>query len=107
MAKLAAVTVGRSARAEPEECGLCHLDDDDQQEKGDAGGCQRLELTVAVWMIGIRGLPGEPQPDQCHDVRRAVSERVKPVGEDADRSAELAEHDLRQRDADVQEKDAE
>ena len=91
MAKLATVTDGAPPRSEPEECGLRDLDDDDQKKERDAAGGERLELAVAVGMIRVGRLLREPQSDERDDVRRAVGERVKTVGEDADGAAQLAE----------------
>ena len=57
-------------------------------------------------MIGVGRLLRKPQPHERHDVRRAVGQRMKSVGENADGAAELAEDDLRERDGEVQEEDA-
>ena len=95
-----------AARAESEKRRLRHLDDDDQQEQRDTAGRQGLEFAVAVGMIRVRRLLCEAQADERHDVRRAVGERMKPVGKDADGAADLAKDDLRQRDAEVQAEDA-
>ena len=57
-------------------------------------------------MIRVGRLLREPQPHERDDVRRAVGQRMKAVGENADGAAELAEDDLRQRDGEVQEKNA-
>ena len=54
--KLSAVTSGARAAAQPAERRPHHFDDHEQQEHEDAGGGQRLELAVAVGMIGVRRL---------------------------------------------------
>ena len=95
-----------SAGSEPEERGLRHLNDHNQEKQRDAARGERLELAVAVGMIRVRRLLGQPQADERDDVRRAVGQRMKTVRENADGAAELAEDDLGQRDGEVQEQDA-
>src|SRR4029453_3097173 len=94
----------RSAGAEAEKGCLCHFDDHDQQEQRDAAGRQGLEFPVAVRMIRVRRLLCGAQAAEGDDVRRAIGEGMKTVGEDADGAAGLAKDDLRQRDAEVQPK---
>ena len=106
MAKLAAVTDGAPPDRKRKIAACATSTTTIEQKQRDAAGRERLELAVAVRMICVGRLLREPQPHERDDVRRAVGQRMKPVGENADGSAELAEDDLRQRDGEVQEKNA-
>jgi hypothetical protein len=56
------VTSGRAAALQPVERRARHLDDDEQQEDEDAAGGERLELAVAVGMVGVGRLAGARIP---------------------------------------------
>jgi hypothetical protein len=57
---------------------------------------------MAVWVIGIGRPARDANPDQGDDIRSAVGERVEAVGQDADRTGEQPEHDLRGCDKQVE-----
>jgi hypothetical protein len=83
-----------------------HLDEQEQQKDRDGSGRDRFVLPMAVGMIDVRRLAGRMDADEADDVRRAVGERVEAVGQDADRAAGIAERDLRSRDGEVEEENA-
>jgi hypothetical protein len=82
------------------------FDHHEQQEHEDAGGRQRLVFAVPVRMIFIRRFTRGAQPDQADDIRRAVGEGMKAVGNDADRSAGVAKHQFGAGDANVEDQDS-
>ena len=57
-------------------------------------------------MVLVGRLPRDRTPTSADDVRGGVGERVEAVGEDADRAGDVAERDLRDRDGEIQEEDA-
>ena len=58
-------------------------------------------------MIVVRRLAGDAHADERDDVRGGVGEGVKAVGEHADGAGDRAERDLRGRDDQIEEEDAE
>ena len=61
---------------------------------------------MTVRMIFIRRLTRRANPDQADDVGGGVDQGVKAIRQDADGAAEIAEADLRERDAEVEQKHA-
>ena len=57
-------------------------------------------------MIDVGRLARGTQADDAHDVRRRIGERVKAVGDDADRAGGVAQYQLRPGDGQVEEEDA-
>jgi len=62
----------------------------------------RLELPVAVRVVGVGRLARRPDADEADHVGGGVDERMEAVGKDADRAAGVAEADFGQRDAEIQ-----
>ena len=58
-------------------------------------------------MLGVRRLARDPHADQRDDVGGAVGQRVKAVGEHADRPGRQAQRDLGQRDEQIEKEDTE
>jgi hypothetical protein len=57
-------------------------------------------------MILVRRTIRRTDTDQADDVRAGIGEGMEAVGQNADRAAGVAERDLRHRDGEVQEEDA-
>ena len=83
-----------------------HLDEHEQQEQQDRDRRHRLELAMAVGMVRVGRLARDAHADQRDDVRGAVGEGMKAVGEDADRAGQQAQRDLGDRDDEVENEDA-
>ena len=83
-----------------------HFDEQQQQEHGEGRRGHRLVFAVTVGMILVGRLAGRMNPHQADDIRGGVGQRVKTVGQDADRPARVAEDDLRRRDGEVQDEHA-
>ncbi len=81
------------------------LEDDEQQDEGDAGGRDGLVLAMAVRMILVRRPLRRAHADEADEIGGGVGQRVKAVGKNADRAARVAERDLRDGDGEVEEED--
>ena len=83
-----------------------HLDHDEEQEHEDPGRGKRLVLPMAIRMVLVGRLPGRTKADDAHHVRGRVRQRMEAVGDDADRTGGVPEHQLRDRDRQVEDENA-
>jgi len=81
-----------------------NFDDEQQQKDRDRRGRDGFILAMPVWMILIGRLPCGAHADEAGDVRRCVRQRMETVGQDADGAARVPEHNLGDRDEEIQEK---
>ncbi len=103
--KLSAVTSGAAPLHSRVHRCPDHLDDDDEQQAEDAGRGERLELAMAVRMRPVGRPLRNPHGDEREDVGPRIGERVKAVGEDADRAGPETEPDLGAGDDQIENQD--
>src|ERR1051325_4952663 len=88
------------------ECMLRHFDEYEQHEHENADGRHRFVLAMTVRMVFVRRPLRGRDADERHYVRGCVSERMKAVGENRDRSREVPESDLCECNKEVENEDA-
>ena len=94
------------AAPKPAERALHHFDHDEEQEYEDACRGEGLVFAVTVGMIFVGRLARGAHRDDAHDVRGAVGQRVKAVRDNADGAGAIAEHQLGERNRDIQRENA-
>ncbi len=83
------------------------LEHHEQQEDRDGSRGNRFVLAMPVWVVVVGWAAGGADADQTDDIGRRVGQRMKAVRENADGAARVAERNLGERDAEVEEEDAE